>query len=78
MKSNSYALEFVHDEFKSDKILVLKAIARKGDTLKNASINLRPDKEVVIAAVTENGKFIIIRQLRMIVRMDREAPKRNN
>jgi hypothetical protein len=47
-------LDYVSDELKADKDVVLAAVKKDGISLKYASANLKADKEVVLAAVEKS------------------------
>ena len=55
MAQDGWALGFASAELKSDKEVVLAAVAQNGDALVHASVDLKSDKEVVLAAVAQYG-----------------------
>ena len=55
VESDGFALEYVSNEFKNNREVVLAAVNRNSEALKFASHELRADPEVVMAAVKENG-----------------------
>jgi hypothetical protein len=56
VSKDGYKLEFLSDEFKKNKDVVLAAVLQNGHALKHASDKLKKDKQVVLAAVN-NSKF---------------------
>ena len=57
-RGNSLALEYASAELRSDRELVLAAVAKFGWALLYASKQLRSDKQVVLAAVAEQARAI--------------------
>ena len=58
LTQNGNALQYVSDELKNDKEVVLAAITEDGRALEYASDELKNDKEVVLAAVTQYGRAL--------------------
>ena len=52
---NGLMLEFVSEELKRDRDIVLKAVRNTGYALRYASDELKQDREFVLAAVTQSG-----------------------
>ena len=58
VKQNGWALEYVSDELKRDREIVLEAVKSHGCSFDAASVELRGDREIVLAAVKIDAEVI--------------------
>lgn len=55
MTSDRMQLQYVSDELKNDRDVVMMAVLQCGLALEHASITLRADREIVVLAAKQNG-----------------------
>jgi hypothetical protein len=52
---DGYALKYAAAELRSDRFVVLAAVAQGGDAMQYAATELKADRDIVLAAVVQSG-----------------------